>query len=331
MPESPRELVIVGVDSAAFSPLLEVLEERKVIAADQLRLLEEEESESATQVYANRNIPVQSLEQFAFAPEQVVILLKGGEAGRAALSSAETAGAWVLDAADNTRGDESAVPIHPLLNAADIAAAERRVLALPSAGAAMVAEALAPLRDRLQAVEILLDQPVSALGKSAVDAMAAQTARLFNGQEADIDPAIGHRLAFNLLSSSEALLASGHNLSELALLHDLRRLLGEDVALDASINTASVFHGQLANVRAILKEDADLEQVGGLLRNGARLKMAERPSAEEAVGGEETLIGRLRQSLLNAKQINFCAASDNLRRDLAMNCAQIAHLLLKNH
>lgn len=331
MPDSPRELVLVGVDSAAFSPLLEVLEERKVVGADRLRLLDEEESESAPQVYANRNTPVQSLEQFTFAPEQVVILLKGGEAARAALEAAETAGAWVLDAADNTRGDDTATPIHPLLNSADIAAAERRVLALPSAGAAMVAEALAPLRDRLQAVEILLDQPVSALGKSAVDAMAAQTARLFNGQEADIDPAIGHRLAFNLLSSSEALLASGHNLSELALLHDLRRLLGEDIALDASINTASVFHGQLANVRAILKEDADLEQVGGLLRNGARLKMTERPSAEEAVGGEETLIGRLRQSLLNAKQINFCAASDNLRRDLAMNCAQIALLLLKNH
>ncbi|MCW8127052.1 Asd/ArgC dimerization domain-containing protein [Microbulbifer halophilus] len=331
MPDSPRELVLVGVDSAAFSPLLEVLEERKVVDADRLRLLDEEESESAPQVYANRNIPVQSLEQFTFAPEQVVVLLKGGEAARAALEAAETAGAWVLDTADNTRGDDTATPIHPLLNSADIAAAERHVLALPGAGASMLAEALAPLRDRLQAVEIILNQPVSELGKSAVDAMAAQTARMFNGQEADIDPAIGHRLAFNHLSSSEALLASGHNLSELALVHDLRGLLGEDIALDASINTASVFHGQLANLRVVLKEEADLEQIGGLLRNGARLKMSERPSAEAAVGGEETLIGRLRQSLLSAKQVNFCAASDNLRRDLAINCAQIAHLLLKNH
>lgn len=331
MSESPRELVIVGVDSAALSPLLEVLEERAVIGAEQLCLLDEEESESGSQVFANRNVPVQSLEKFVFQPEQVVIMLKSGEAAQAAMASAEASGAWILDAADNTRGDESVTPIHPLLNMAEIAQAERHVLALPSAGAAMVAEALAPLRDQLQAVEVILNQPVSALGKGAVDAMAAQTARMFNGQEAEIDPAIGHRLAFNHLSSSEALLASGHNLSELALVHDLRRLLGEGVALDASINTASVFHGQLANVRVILKDDAELDKITALLRNGARLKMSERPSADEAVGGEETLIGRVRQSLLNTRQVNFCAASDNLRRDLAINCAQIAHLLLKNH
>ena len=331
MSESPRELVIVGVDSAALSPLLEVLEERAVIGAEQLCLLDEEESESGPQVFANRNVPVQSLEKFVFQPEQVVIMLKSGEAAQAAMASAEASGAWILDAADNTRGDESVTPIHPLLNMAEIARAERHVLALPSAGAAMVAEALAPLRDQLQAVEVILNQPVSALGKGVVDAMAAQTARMFNGQEAEIDPAIGHRLAFNHLSSSEALLASGHNLSELALVHDLRRLLGEGIALDASINTASVFHGQLANVRAILKDDAELDKITALLRNGARLKMSERPSADEAVGGEETLIGRVRQSLLNTRQVNFCAASDNLRRDLAINCAQIAHLLLKNH
>ncbi|MGL6159364.1 Asd/ArgC dimerization domain-containing protein [Microbulbifer sp.] len=331
MTETSRELVIVGVDSAAFAPLLEILEERKTVQPAQLRLLEEEEGVADPQVFANRSIPVQSLEKFTFAPEQVVIVLKSGEAALAAMAAAEASGAWILDGADNTRGDESVTLVHPLLNMAEIGRAERRVLALPGAGAAMVAEALAPLRDQLQAVEVILNQPVSALGKGAVDAMAAQTARMFNGQEAEIDSAIGHRLAFNHLSSSEALLASGHNLSELALVHDLRRLLGEEIALDASINTASVFHGQLANVRAILKEDADLEQVGALLRNGARLKMSERPSAEEAVGGEETLIGRVRQSLINVRQVNFCAASDNLRRDLAMNCALIVHLLLKNH
>ncbi|KUJ84235.1 aspartate-semialdehyde dehydrogenase [Microbulbifer flavimaris] len=331
MSEANRELILVGVDNAAFPPLLEVLEEREIIEAGQLRLLDEEESEVDPQVFANRNVPVESLEKFRFEPEHVVVLLKSGAAAQAALAAAETAGAWVVDAADNTRGDESVILVHPLLNTADIAAAERRVLAMPGAGAAMVAEALLPLRDQLQGVEVTLNQPVSALGKSAVDAMAAQTARMFNGQEAEIDPAIGHRLAFNHLSSAEAPLASGHNLGELALIHDLRRLLGEQIAMDATINTASVFHGQLANLRVVMKEETEAEKVSARLRNGARLKMTERPSAQQAVGGEETLVGRLRQSLLSPKQVNFCAASDNLRRDLAMNCAQVAHLLLKNY
>ena len=331
MSEEVRELVIVGVDNAALTPLLEMLEERGTVKAEQLRLLEEEDSEVDSQVFGNRNIPVQSLDTFTFAPGQVVVLLKSGSSAQAALSAAESAGAWVLDAADNTRGDESTVLVHPLLNSADIATAERQVLALPGAGAAMVAEALLPLRDQLQTVEVVLNQPVSALGKSAVDAMAAQTARMFNAQDAEIDPEIGHRLAFNMLSSSEPLLASGHNLSELALVHDLRRLLGDEIAVDAVINTASVFHGQLANLQVVLKGEVDLEKVRGLLRNGVRLKLVERPSAQESVGGDTTLVGRLRQSLINPRQVDFCTASDNLRKDLAMNCVQVVHLLLKNH
>lgn len=331
MTETPRELVIVGVDSAAFSPLLEVLAERKTIGAGQLRLLEEEEGSADPQVFANRSIPVQPLEQFTFSPQQVVVLLKGGDFAQAALAAAEAAGAWVLDAADSTRGDESVGVIHPLLNPQDIVTAERRVLALPAPGAAMVAEALFPLRGQLRTVEVLLNQPVSALGQTAVDSTAAQTARLFSGQEPEVDPAIGQRLAFNQLSACEPLLSSGHSLGELALVHDLRRLLGESIAVDASINTVSVFHGQLANLRVALKEEVALDKLRALLRNGARLKLVERPSAQDAVGGEATLIGRLRQSLLDARQINFCTASDNLRKDMAMNCAQIVHLLLKNH
>lgn len=331
MSETARELVIVGVDNAAFAPLLEILEEREIITAEQLSLLETEDREVDSQVFANRNIPVQSLEKFVFNDKQVVILLSADEAAQAAMAAAEQNDAWVVDAAANTRGDETAVLIHPMFNSAELANADRRVVALPSAGAAMVIEALTPLQDKLQAVEVQLSQPVSALGKAAIDSMAAQTAHMFSGQDAEVDPAIGHRLAFNLLSASEGLLASGHTMGELTLIHELRRLLGESVAVDASINTVSVFHGQLANLGVVLSGDIDLENARALLGNGARLQLAEQPSAENAVGSDVTIIGRLRQSLLNKRQLNFCAVSDNLRKDVAMNCAQIVHLLLKNY
>jgi len=331
MSETARELVIVGVDNAAFAPLLEILEEREIITAEQLSLLETEDREVDPQVFANRSIPVQSLEKFTFNDKQVVILLSTDQGAQAAMAAAEQNDAWVVDAAANTRGDETAALIHPMFNSAELANADRRVVALPSAGAAMVVEALAPLKDKLQAVEVQLNQPVSALGKAAIDSMAAQTAHMFSGQDVEVDPAIGHRLAFNLLSASEGLLASGHTMGELTLIHDLRRLLGEGVAVDASISTVSVFHGQLANLGVVLSGDIDLETARALLGNGARLQLAEQPSTENAVGSDVTIIGRLRQSLLNKRQLNFCALSDNLRKDVAMNCAQIVHLLLKNY
>lgn len=331
MTDTQRQLVVAGVGSAAFAPLLEILEERKIIAPEQLRLLAADGSETDPQVFANRSIAVRELADFAFQPGQILVLLASGEFAQSCLAAAEAAGAWVLDAAGNTRGDDSVQLIHPLLNAQEIAAAERKLLALPVAGAGMVAEALYPLKGMLQSLYLVLEQPVSALGKGAVDSLAAQTARLFNGQEPELDPETGQRLAFNQLSSSEPLLASGHNLSELALVHELRQLLGEGIAIDASVNTASVFHGQLANLNLGLNEEADLEKIRALLANGARLQMVERPSAQEAVGGETTLVGRLRGSLLGSRQVVFCTASDNLRKDLAINCAQIVQLLLKNY
>ena len=331
MTESTRELVIVGVGSAPFDALLEILEERKTVKPDELKLLAADEADVDPQVYANRSVAVQSIKDFVFGADQVVLLLSDDDTAKAALAKAEAAGAWVVDAGGITRGDETAELIHPLLNAAKLQQTERHVIALPGAGAAMVAEALFPLAGQLQSVEVVLNQPVSALGKSSIDSAAAQTARLFNGQEPEVDEATGQRLAFNHLSSAEALLGSGHNFSELALVHELRRLLGEEVALDATINTASVFHGQLANLSVSLKDDVELEQVRGLLANGARLEMRERPSSQDAVGGENTLVGRLRQGLISPRQVNFCAVSDNLRKDVAINCVQIVHLLLKTH
>lgn len=334
MTESTRELVIVGVGTAPFDALLEILEERETVTPAQLKLITADEAEADPQVFANRSVSVQSLKDFVFTPEQIVLLLSAGEIATEALAKAESAGAWVVDAAGITRGDESVDLVHPLLNATSLTARDeqdRKVIAVPGPGAAMIAEALFPLKDQLQSVEIVLNQPVSALGKSSVDAAAAQTARLFNGQEPDVDEATGQRLAFNLLSSAEALLDSGHNFSELALVLELRRLLGDQVALDATVNTASVFHGQLANLSVQLSAEQPLDTVRGLLANGARLEMRERPSAQDAVGSDNTLLGRLRSGLINPRQVVFCAASDNLRKDVAINCVLIVHLLLKTH
>ncbi|MFD1216106.1 Asd/ArgC dimerization domain-containing protein [Microbulbifer celer] len=331
MTESNRELVIVGVDATAFDALLEILAERKTVAPADLKLLAADAADADPQVFANRSIAVQVAKDFTFSEGQVVLLLNSDDTAREVLAAAEAAGAWVIDAAGITRGDESVALVHPLLNSAEVQSGERNVVALPVAGAAMVAEALYPLKSQLHSVEVVLNQPVSALGKSAVDSAAAQTARMFNGQEAEVDPTTGQRLAFNHLSSAEAILESGHSFGELALVHELRRLLGDELLLDATINTTSVFHGQLANISVTLKEAQPLDTVRGLLANGARLEMRERPSAEEAVGGENTLLGRLRQGLVSPRQVNFCAVSDNLRKDVAINCAQIVHLLLKIH
>lgn len=334
MTESTRELVIVGVGSAPFDALLEVLEARKTVAPAQLKLIAGDEEEADPQVFANRSIPVLPLQGFTFSADQVVLLLTAGDIATEALTQAEDAGAWVVDAAGITRGDESVALIHPLLNAAQLQQRDeqdRKVIAVPGAGAAMIAEALFPLKSQLQSVEVVLNQPVSALGKQSVDAAAAQTARLFNGQEPEVDGHTGQRLAFNHLSSAEALLESGHSFSELALVLELRRLLGSDLALDATINTASVFHGQLANLSVQLQETVELEKVRGLLANGARLELRERPSAQDAVGSENTLLGRLRPGLVGPRQVVFCAVSDNLRKDVAINCVQIVHLLLKTY
>jgi len=334
MSESTRELVILGVGSAPFDALLEILEERKTVTPAQLKLVIADEAEADPQVFANRSVPVTPLKDFTFTPQQVVLLLTAEDPAKDVLAQAEQAGAWIVDAAGITRGDESVALVHPLLNPAQLNERDehdRKVIAVPGAGAAMIAEALYPLKSQLQSVEVVLNQPVSALGKRSVDAAAAQTARLFNGQEPDVDEATGQRLAFNHLSSAEAPLESGHSFSELALVLELRRLLGDEVALDATINTASVFHGQLANLSVSLNEEQPLDTVRGLLTNGARLEMRERPSAQDAVGSENTLLGRLRAGLINPRQVVFCAASDNLRKDVAINCVQIVHLLLKTH
>ncbi|GMG87461.1 Asd/ArgC dimerization domain-containing protein [Biformimicrobium ophioploci] len=326
-----RELVIVGASSAVAGPLLEVIEEAELFSGGQVHLLDNSENVGLQHVFAGKSLQVEELEGFGFSADQIVLFFCDAVDAAKWMPLAQKSGAWCVDASGLSRGDESVPFVHPLFNGQDLQAAENRVAGLPVAAAAMLREVLAPFGEAVDSVQVTLCQPVSELGNREVELLAKETTQLFNGQEPEVDPAIGQRLAFSQMSAAGKITDTGYTFTELSLIHDLKALLPEGVKVAADVMTVPVFHGLLANIRIRLAEPMDTEQVSALLGNGARLKIVQNPSSQESLGKEETLVGRIRADLDDNRTVILCAASDNLRKDVAMNCLQIVRLLLKNY
>ena len=69
------------------------------------------------------------------------------------------------------------------------------------------------------------------------------------------------------------------------------------------------------------------ERAREVLEAAPGVRVAERPTAREAVGGDEVLVGRIRQDTAG-DGIAMWVVCDNLRKGAALNAIQIAEFLL---
>jgi aspartate-semialdehyde dehydrogenase len=94
-------------------------------------------------------------------------------------------------------------------------------------------------------------------------------------------------------------------------------------------------HSEAVNIETEKKITAD--EVRKLLAAAPGIRVVDNPRekryplAIEAAGGNETLVGRIREDDTIPNGINLWIVSDNIRKGAALNAIQIAEILIKNY
>jgi aspartate-semialdehyde dehydrogenase len=70
------------------------------------------------------------------------------------------------------------------------------------------------------------------------------------------------------------------------------------------------------------------EEARALLESAPSVRVVDFPSPGQAAGGDEVLVGRIRQDPTDPNGLVLFLAGDNLRKGAALNAIQIAELLL---
>jgi len=207
--------------------------------------------------------------------------------------------------------------------------------------------AVAPLHRAagLRSLVISSYQAVSGAGHRGVAELAEQVGKL-HGTEDDLghpDPdalptgeVFGKTIAYNVVAKIDAFdEESGFTFEEIKMAREARRILSmPELDIAATCVRVPVAVGHSVSVHATFERDLSPAEAREILAEAPGVQVRDDPanlvypSPLEAAGGDDVLVGRIRQHPDRADALLLFACGDNLRKGAALNAVQIAEAVL---
>ncbi len=333
------DVAVVGATGAVGETLINILEERD-FPVGELYPLASERSAGKTVMFRGKPVTVGNLAEFDFSRADIGLFSAGGSISAEYAEKAGRAGCVVIDNTSHFRYEPDIPLIVPEVNGERIADyPNRNIIANPNCSTIQMLVALKPIHDKagITRINVATYQAVSGTGKSAVEELAGQTAKLLNGQDVECT-VYPKQIAFNALPHIDSFMDNGYTKEEMKMVWETQKILDPDIGINPTCVRIPVFYSHSEAVHLETREPVTVEQAREWL--GAApgvVVMDERgdggyPTAvTDSAGKDEVFVGRIRQDITHANGLDLWVVGDNLRKGAALNSVQIAELLIKNH
>lgn len=333
-------VAIVGATGAVGEVLLELLETRN-FPVNNLYLLASERSAGTTLSFKGRRIAVQNLAEFDFSQAEIGLFSAGGSISAEFAPKAAAAGCVVIDNTSHFRRDEDIPLVVPEVNSHALARfADRNIIANPNCSTIQMLVALKPIYDAvgIARINVATYQAVSGTGKSAIEELAAQTARLLNGQPAE-SKVYPKQIAFNALPHIDTFQENGYTREEMKMVWETQKIFeDETISVNPTCVRIPVFHGHSEAVHIETKRPVTAAEAQSLLESAPGVEVIDTRGdggyptpVSEAAGSDPVYVGRIREDISHPMGLNLWVVSDNLRKGAALNSVQIAEVLVEKY
>ncbi|MDQ2068920.1 aspartate-semialdehyde dehydrogenase [Natronospira bacteriovora] len=332
-------IAIVGATGAVGETMLEILEQRKFPAAE-IHPLASSRSAGKRLRYAGRELVVQDLAEFDFSKVQVALFSAGGDISAEFAPKAAAAGCVVIDNTSKFRREDDIPLVVPEVNPEKIADyGKRNIIANPNCSTIQMLVALKPLHDAatIERINVATYQAVSGAGKSAMEELADQTAKLLNGKpiENRISP---KQIAFNAIPHIDTFQDNGYTREEMKMVWETQKILDPNIQVNPTAVRIPVFFGHSEAVHIETRDKLSAEEATRLLKKAPGVKVLDKrepagyPTAvTEAAGQDPVWVGRIREDISCERGLDLWVVADNVRKGAALNSVQIAELLVKDY
>jgi aspartate-semialdehyde dehydrogenase len=324
----------VGATGAVGPEVLSILAERGFPAAEVVPFASAR-SAGTTVEYAGDQLTVRELTEDALAGFDLALFSAGGGTSRRYAPEAVRRGCVVVDKSSAFRMEPGVPLVVPEVNG-DAAAAHRGIVANPNCSTIQLVMALKPLHDaaRLRHVTIATYQAVSGSGSRAVAELRAQSLALLQGGSVQLD-VYPHPIAFNALPQCDVF-DGDETTEEIKLVKETHKILGDDeIAISATCVRVPVWRSHSEAVWIETEQPLSAADAGELLAAAPGVRVvddpaaAQYPTATDASGSDEVLVGRIREDRSRRNGLALWVVADNLRKGAALNGVQIAELLVE--
>lgn len=333
-------VAIVGATGAVGEVLLELLESRN-FPVNNLYLLASERSAGTTLSFKGKRITVQNLAEFDFSQVEIGLFSAGGSISAEYAPKAAAAGCVVIDNTSHFRRDDDIPLVVPEVNSHALNRfADRNIIANPNCSTIQMLVALKPIYDAvgIARINVATYQAVSGTGKSAIEELAAQTARLLNGQPAE-SKVYPRQIAFNALPHIDTFQENGYTREEMKMVWETQKIFeDETISVNPTCVRIPVFHGHSEAVHIETKQPISAVEAQALLESAPGVEVIDTRAdggyptpVSEAAGSDPVYVGRIREDISHPMGLDLWVVSDNLRKGAALNSVQIAEVLIEKY
>ncbi len=334
------DVAIIGATGVVGEALLELLAAR-AFPLGAIHALGSERSVDTAVACGGRRLSVELLHDFDFERVQLAFFCAGAEVSAQYVPLAVQAGCVVIDDTAHFRTEDDVPLVVPEVNRAALDHyAQRNIIANPNGSTVAMLTALKPIYDAvgIERINVVTFQSVSGTGRRGLQTLASQTAHLLNGRpiEAEVYP---QQIAFNVIPHIDRFLDNGYTREEMKILWETRKILADDdILVNATTVRVPVFYGHSAALHVETRNKITAEKARKLLKSAAGVKVLDRRAdggyptpVSNAVGTDPVWVGRIREDISHPRGLDLWVVVDNVRKGAALNCIQIAEILVKEY
>ncbi|MBY6277000.1 aspartate-semialdehyde dehydrogenase [Symbiobacterium thermophilum] len=332
-----KNVAVVGATGAVGQELLSLLEARN-FPVGRLLPLASSRSAGSTVSFRGERLMVQEATPEAFAGMDLVFFAATGLLSRELAPAAARAGAVVIDKSSTWRMDPEVPLVVPEVNPEDLRR-HKGIIASPNCTTIGLVMALKPLHNlaRITRVIVTTMQAVSGTGKEAIEELEQQVRAWTEGHRGELPHTVYKRqIAFNVLPYAETFTENLYTTEEMKLSAETRKIMGlPDLPVTMTCTRVPVFVGHSESVLVEFERKVTPAEAREALSRFPGVRVVDDPlqfvfpTAIDAAGTDDTLVGRIREDLTNEKGLWLWIVSDNLRKGAATNAVQIAEKLLE--
>jgi len=333
------QVAVVGATGAVGNEMIKTLEQRNFPVSN-LKLLASERSLGKDLEFKGKSIPVEVLKEDSFEGVQLGLFSAGGSVSEKFAPIAAKAGCIVVDNTSAFRMVQDIPLVVPEVNPEAIAQYKTKgIIANPNCSTIQMVVALKPIHDavRIKRIVVSTYQAVSGTGKKAIEELSLQTRALLSGQD-PIVKVYPHRIAFNCLPQIDVFIENGYTKEEMKMVNETKKIFNDySIGVTATTVRVPVFFGHSESVNIETEKKITPQEVRELLAKAPGVRVVDDPAKREyplaidAAGGDDTLVGRIREDESIPNGINMWVVADNIRKGAALNAVQIAEILIKEY
>jgi len=213
----------------------------------------------------------------------------------------------------------------------------RGIVANPNCSTMQMVVALKPILDVVGIERLVVStyQSVSGTGQRAVEELQDQARAVIEADELPAPAVYPHQIAFNAIPQVESFKdGDDYTTEERKMMAETRKILGDpDIPISATCVRIPVYTGHSESVNVQTGEDLSPEECRDLLAAAPGLRVIDDPAnalyptALDAAGQDDVLVGRIRRDPSHEHCLNLWVVGDNLRKGAALNAVQVAEQL----